>query len=165
MPRGPHNRLETMVSARDYIANHPRIKVDALKDRYFKDQSAGGYRDIKFFLFLDAGGGRSLIGELQLNIQTALIGKELEHPVYEILRRAGFGAVPAPVTLGVSDVHHLGLAMRSVYIACKKSGVLSPTELLGLKEVVLSFFTKADTTKVRPLAITITGPRSWCSAR
>ncbi|MBY4677087.1 hypothetical protein [Marinobacterium arenosum] len=94
--------FEDMYAARDYIRDQPEFQSftaaaqrGALKNRYRPAIRGGmgptdqGYRDIKFFLWMDIGGGRGHIVELQLNVTRTLKAKSIGHPFYDIIRIGG----------------------------------------------------------------------------
>lgn len=94
--------FEDMYACRDYIRMQPEFQCftaaaqrGALKNRYLPAVRGGmgpteqGYRDIKFFLWMNLGGGRGHIVELQLNVTRTLKAKSIGHPFYDILRLGG----------------------------------------------------------------------------
>jgi hypothetical protein len=133
-----YDKLSTMYAARNYIFDSGHVAQE--KNRYAIDTAVtSGYRDIKFFLDLPIAGG-SHICELQLNVSLALIAKELEHPIYEIIRRGGDPPNYNDVILPQRDVEKLGPKMRAVYVHIKQRGMLIKSRCDQLKEVVFLFF-------------------------
>lgn len=151
-----YGRLETMYSARDYLMYAHGGDVADKKDRYeVESATKSGYRDIKFFLKVKTSGTRRHICELQLNVAVALEGKELEHPIYEILRRAGSGAVARRVTIPLGEVQKLALKLRSVYVMIKKKGILQGADLRNLERITLSFFTDSSGKTPRSTSVAV----------
>jgi len=149
-----YNRLETMYAARDTIRTRYGHLVVKVKDRYQEAKAVpSGYRDVKFFIKMDAGDHGQHICELQLNVSTALVAKEREHPVYEILRRGDKtgGAVLIPA----GEAQKLGPKLRTVFIMCKKAGLLTPDEKTALLSVVLAFFQDRAASRLKPGAVSL----------
>jgi ppGpp synthetase/RelA/SpoT-type nucleotidyltranferase len=144
-----YSSLQALYSAREFIKLQPEfIYGGEMKDRY-QDSSPvpSGYRDVKFFLGMNIGGDRRHFVELQLNMTSMLDAKEIEHPIYEILRRAGSAQQPRSVTIPVPEAAKLGPRMRNVFVMLKQGGTVNQAHLTALRTVVLKFFVSGDTSR------------------
>jgi hypothetical protein len=123
-----------------------------MKDRYRRSAPVpSGYRDIKFFLSFCTNpenpfAKRYHVCELQLNLTTMVIAKELEHPLYDILRQAGSRDHPTPVTItSPQEIERLGAKLRSVWVTLKQRQILSSAgDLAAFRGLVAKFFRDGD---------------------
>lgn len=150
-----YEKLEAMIAARNYILDSGRVAAE--KNRYMISSAvASGYRDIKFFLDLPIAGGYHIC-ELQMNISLALVAKELEHPIYEIIRRADPPPNFSDVRIPAQEVKKLGGKLRSVYVIIKQKGMLIKTRQDQLRTVVEQFFDRRDSI-MKPKTVDVTIP-------
>lgn len=156
-----YDKLEAMIAARNYIFTSNRVAEDHLgnkseKNRYMVSPAvASGYRDIKFFLDLPIADGYHIC-ELQMNIGLALVAKELEHPIYEIIRRANPPPNFSSVRIPAREVKKLGGKLRAVYVMIKQKGMLLKARQDQLRSVVEKFFDRTESVmKAKTIDVTI----------
>lgn len=148
-----YDSIEKVYAARDYIKDKHASEIALGFDRYQKEVSASGYRDVKFMLKLTLKKSANPFHycELQLNIKTMDRVRKIDHALYEIVRQAGSWNNRVPVS--ISDPHEkavLAAKMRTAWVAIKQNKIGDSYDHARLKSVVFRFFDEKKVDRVRP---------------